>query len=130
MINLIEKLAENKFLTRQKQDGNQTLSSVIVDFNPVLKKLGTNGLKPFCLIHLRARPINDKSLWRWGIFWQTDYHLVSHYETELVRSFSLELEDVAKPDNPPTWVICYWDIKVKIKRDVAYIRSTDLKYDD
>lgn len=105
------KVREGIFVSKILQESSSTHlvgSKIILDFNPVLEKIKlTEG--EFCLIHLKARPIPNKSLWRWGIYFDQEYYPVESWEVEpsnKIKVRSLELVELDQPSNPPTWVVC------------------------
>lgn len=104
-------------------------SKVTLDFNPILQTVKI-AEGEFCLIHLKARPIMNKSLWRWGIYFNENYYSVESWEiipSTTIKVSSRELIKIDNPNNPPTWVICCENCTVDLNKSLTKLTKATIK---
>lgn len=98
----------NKFETFILDDEGKVIegSPVVLDFNPVIEKIKPKD-DNYVILHNKARPINDKTLWRWGVLHKGEYYCVQDVLASDVSFLSVDLYEEKNPDHPPTHVLFF-----------------------
>lgn len=95
-------------------------SGVVLDFKPTIEKANFFEKENYVLIHLRARPVNNKSLWTWGVFDGQQYHSLDHIDSNF-GLFSAETNE-ENVKNPPSHVLVIRNCRLLKRENIGFLK--------